>query len=107
MKEQFLPTICANLRVSTASVQGGRQYMEDEYVIKFEQCEHNNGDMFGYFAVFDGHGGDSAAQFARDHLLNEIKKQKDFWSDDDNIVMQAIKAAFIATHTLMWNDVGE
>lgn len=81
--------------------------MEDEFVIKFEQCPDNNGDMFGYFAVFDGHGGASAACFARESLLNEIKAQQGFWSEDDNDVMKAIKSAFITTHTLMWNDVGE
>ena len=81
--------------------------MEDEFVVEFEQCQDNNGDMFGYFAVFDGHGGDSAAQFARDHLLDEIKAHKGFWSDDDNTVMTAIKNAFLCTHTLMWNDVGK
>ena len=77
--------------------------MEDVLRVGFEKGLDGKEVEFGYFAVFDGHGGVEAAQFARDHLLNEIRKSKGFWSDDDEQVLKAIKLAFTNTHKLMWN----
>ncbi|XP_039612674.1 protein phosphatase, Mg2+/Mn2+ dependent, 1Da [Polypterus senegalus] len=55
-----------------------------------------------FFAVFDGHGGLEAAQFARDHLWMFIKKQRGFWSSDTEEVCAAIRKGFIACHHAMW-----
>lgn len=55
-----------------------------------------------YFAVFDGHGGREAALFARDHLWDFIKKQRGFWSNDDEEVCAAIRKGFVACHYAMW-----
>ena len=55
-----------------------------------------------YFAVFDGHGGAEAAAFARAELLGELTRRKDFWSDEDVVVVKAIKESFISTHLKMW-----
>uniref|UniRef100_A0A3B4AF87 PPM-type phosphatase domain-containing protein n=1 Tax=Periophthalmus magnuspinnatus TaxID=409849 RepID=A0A3B4AF87_9GOBI len=55
-----------------------------------------------FFAVFDGHGGGEAAQFARDHLWNFIKKQRGFWSRSDREVCAAIRKGFVACHHAMW-----
>lgn len=55
-----------------------------------------------FFAVFDGHGGREAAQFARDYLWDFIKKQRGFWSDCDREVCSAIRKGFVACHHAMW-----
>lgn len=55
-----------------------------------------------FFAVFDGHGGCEAAQFARDYLWEFIKKQRGFWSDCDREVCSAIRKGFVACHHAMW-----
>lgn len=55
-----------------------------------------------FFSVFDGHGGREAAQFARDHLWELMKKQRGFWSDSDREVCAAISKGFIACHHAMW-----
>lgn len=55
-----------------------------------------------FFAVFDGHGGREAAQFARDYLWEFIKKQRGFWSDCDREVCSAIRKGFVACHHAMW-----
>lgn len=55
-----------------------------------------------FFAVFDGHGGSEAAQFARDYLWEFIKKQRGFWSKCDEEVCSAIRKGFVACHHAMW-----
>lgn len=55
-----------------------------------------------FFAVFDGHGGREAALFARDHLWDFLKQQRDFWSKDYRKVCAAIRKGFIACHHAMW-----
>lgn len=55
-----------------------------------------------FFAVFDGHGGREAAQFARDYLWEFMKKQRGFWSDCDREVCAAIRKGFVACHHAMW-----
>ncbi|XP_064612423.1 uncharacterized protein LOC135476354 [Liolophura sinensis] len=92
-----------NLRVTESCDQGGRKYMEDRYAVHFERNEKGVVE-FGYFGVFDGHGGAEAAKFARDRLLEEITKYDEFWTDDDENVCQAIKAGFLDTHKAMWKE---
>uniref|UniRef100_A0A8C6WK83 Protein phosphatase, Mg2+/Mn2+ dependent 1D n=1 Tax=Neogobius melanostomus TaxID=47308 RepID=A0A8C6WK83_9GOBI len=60
-----------------------------------------------FFAVFDGHGGGEAAQFARDHLWDFIKKQRGFWSRCDQEVCAAIRKGFVACHHAMWKKLPE
>lgn len=55
-----------------------------------------------FFAVFDGHGGREAAQFARDYLWEFVKKQRGFWSDCDQEVCSALRKGFVACHHAMW-----
>ncbi|XP_017854979.1 protein phosphatase 1L isoform X2 [Drosophila busckii] len=51
------------------AVLGRRPHMEDRYII--EENINNNTDV-AFFAVFDGHGGEFAADFARDVLVKNI-----------------------------------
>lgn len=60
-----------------------------------------------FFAVFDGHGGREAAQFARDYLWEFMKKQRGFWSDCDREVCSAIRKGFVACHHAMWKKLRE
>lgn len=55
-----------------------------------------------FFAVFDGHGGREAAQFARDYLWEFVKKQRGFWSGCDREVCSALRKGFVACHHAMW-----
>ena len=55
-----------------------------------------------FFAVFDGHGGCEAAQFARNYLWDFVKKQRGFWSDCDREVCSALRKGFVACHHAMW-----
>lgn len=59
-----------------------------------------------YAGIFDGHGGKEASLFARDHLLKNIVQLKDFWSDDDEAILQAIREGFITTHFAMLRELG-
>ena len=70
-----------------ATHQGRREYMEDFVCIRRKQevnkskwnddcllkCSDTN--FVEYFAVFDGHGGSDAANFAHNYLLDEMTKQ--------------------------------
>ncbi|KAE9601760.1 hypothetical protein Lal_00041027 [Lupinus albus] len=82
-KKQNLMSFVPVLRSGEWSDIGGRPYMEDTHV--------SIGDLakkFGYnmlceetvslYGVFDGHGGQSAAQFVRDHLPKVIVEDADF-----------------------------
>lgn len=60
-----------------------------------------------FFAVFDGHGGREAAQFARENLWGLLKRQRGFWSSDHNEVCAALRKGFIACHHAMWKELPE
>ncbi|XP_029373206.1 protein phosphatase, Mg2+/Mn2+ dependent, 1Da [Echeneis naucrates] len=60
-----------------------------------------------FFAVFDGHGGREAAQFAREYLWDFMKKQRGFWSRCDRDVCAAIRKGFVACHHAMWKKLPE
>lgn len=66
------------------------------------QSDNRTQRSVAFFAVFDGHGGREAAQFARDYLWEFIKKQRGFWSKDDEEVCAAIRKGFVACHHAMW-----
>lgn len=103
----------AKVRVYASSAQGGRKYMEDEYaLVQYKlPLNHNNKDVlqrpFMFFGIFDGHGGEMAAQYSRDHLCRNIVKQKEFWSQDNRKVCLAIHRGFVRTQRDMLNEVGK
>jgi len=100
-----------------ATDQGRREYMEDFVRISRQQSVNKRNDniaakcseknLIEYFAVFDGHGGTDAANFAQNYLFDEITKQTGFWSQDARRVSKAITDGFISTSKVMWNVVGE
>jgi len=98
-----------------ATDQGRREYMEDFVCMNRQPSMKRNenftvkcnNNLIEYFAVFDGHGGSDAANFAQNHLLDEITKQAGFWSRDTTSVSRAISDGFISTSKAMWNVIGE
>ena len=80
--------------------------MEDYHAIKFIKKDDRDYE-FAYFGIFDGHGGPEASRFARDNLLNEITKYEQFWTDNDEDIMFAIRSGFLDTHQLMWKELGK
>ncbi|OQR74037.1 protein phosphatase 1D-like [Tropilaelaps mercedesae] len=82
------------IRTWSYSVQGDRQYQEDE--ILFDSDEH-----FLYFGVFDGHGGRQASSFAKEHLVANIKAQDGILDEDASLAIDAIKAGFADTQKAM------
>lgn len=67
-----------------------------------EVC-HSNSLRSCYFR----HGGDTASRFAKDHLMNFIVSNSEFWSDKDEDVLTSIRKGFIDCHLAMWKDLGE
>ncbi|KAL1428284.1 hypothetical protein MTO96_002679 [Rhipicephalus appendiculatus] len=96
-----------NLRVTGHCNQGGRKYMEDAFVVAYQQTKDKADLEYAYFGIFDGHGGREAALYAKEHLLDAIVKQSDFWSNNDEHVLRAIKHGFLTTHLGMWKEVGK
>ena len=82
--------------------QGGRDHLEDFILIPETE---ENGDAF--FAVFDGHGGQEAAKYARDNLWQTIKASEGFDSSNPVKMTKAIVAGFVQTHEDMWKVRGE
>lgn len=104
------------VRVYVAASQGGRKYMEDEYSIVHHKCPPNQTNSkraavlkrpFMFFGIFDGHGGEMAAQYCRDNLYQNIIRQREFWSDDDKKICLAIHRGFVRTQRNMLNEVGK
>ncbi|XP_075213504.1 protein phosphatase 1L [Lycorma delicatula] len=57
--------------VAAYAVQGRRPRMEDRFVVN----ENINNTGVSLFAVFDGHGGEFAANYARDNLINNLNNK--------------------------------
>lgn len=98
--------IIAGFRVFFDSHQGGRQYMEDVVSVMSDSEPRLADRGFASFAVYDGHGGLEAANFAKIHLVHQISRRAGFDSQKESDVVQAIKEAFISTHKMMTTVVG-
>ncbi|XP_016939282.2 uncharacterized protein Pp2C1 [Drosophila suzukii] len=93
-----------NMRVTGQCSQGGRKYMEDQFSVAYQESPITHELEYAFFGIYDGHGGPEAALFAKEHLMLEIVKQKQFWSDKDEDVLTAIREGYIATHFAMWRE---
>ena len=100
-------SIGVNLRVTGHCRQGGRKYMEDFFSVAYQQTEDERDLEYAFFGIYDGHGGAEAAAFAKEKLMETIVRHKNFWSDNDEDVLRAIKMGYIATHYAMWKEQGE
>mmetsp|Transcript_43092 Transcript_43092/g.69956 ORF Transcript_43092/g.69956 Transcript_43092/m.69956 type:complete len:660 (+) Transcript_43092:125-2104(+) len=72
------------------AAQGPRRNMEDRHVM-MQQVKGRPGEHL--FAVFDGHGGHRAAEFAAERLPEELLNSSEYDSDP----VSALKKAFLAT----------
>ncbi|XP_028817724.1 protein phosphatase, Mg2+/Mn2+ dependent, 1Lb [Denticeps clupeoides] len=54
------------------SIQGRRDHMEDRFQVVADVANKSHPSIFG---VFDGHGGEAAAEYAKTHLMEGLKKQ--------------------------------
>ncbi|KZC07213.1 PREDICTED: protein phosphatase 1D [Dufourea novaeangliae] len=98
-------SIGVNLRVTGHCNQGGRKYMEDMFSVAFQPTPDDKDLEYAFFGIFDGHGGCEAAAYAKEHLMNVIVKQKNFWSDRDEDVLRAIRDGYVNTHYAMWREL--
>ena len=95
-----------NLRASAYLHKGDRKHMEDEFQVAYQRTDDKKDIEYAFFAIFDGHGGKEAANFAKDNLMDNIVSLKLFWSDNDDEVLEAIKEGFLQTHMQMWKVLG-
>jgi len=102
---KMAPSIGLNLRVTGHCNQGGRKYMEDVFSVAYQQTEDEMDLEYAFFGIFDGHGGKEAAVFAKEHLMDNITKLPNFWSEDDDLVLGAIREGFLSTQQAMWADL--
>ncbi|XP_014226859.1 uncharacterized protein LOC106652435 [Trichogramma pretiosum] len=98
-------SIGVNLRVTGHCNQGGRKYMEDMFSVAYQQSSNDRELEYAFFGIFDGHGGGEAALFAKENLMDIIVKQKNFWSDNDEDVLKAIRDGYVNTHYAMWREL--
>ncbi|EPY42992.1 protein phosphatase [Angomonas deanei] len=75
----------SHLRVGCCSMQGWRKSMEDAHVAQLNigGCKKR-----AFFGVFDGHQSNEAARFCRAHMLDEVMKSADKYSDNYNSIFE-------------------
>jgi len=96
------PSIGVNLRVTGHCDQGDRKYMEDVFSVAYQHTKEGQDLEYAYFGIFDGHGGQHAAIYAKEHLMDNIVSNPYFWSQNDEDVLKAIKEGFLVTHMAMF-----
>uniref|UniRef100_A0A182J7P5 Uncharacterized protein n=1 Tax=Anopheles atroparvus TaxID=41427 RepID=A0A182J7P5_ANOAO len=97
-------SIGVNLRVTGHTSIGGRKYQEDYFSVAYQQTENDQNLEYAYFGIYDGHGGAEASLYAKEHLMNTIVSQKQFWSENDEDVLKSIREGYIQTHYSMWRE---
>ncbi|CAD5216619.1 unnamed protein product [Bursaphelenchus okinawaensis] len=86
--------------ITAAASRGCRKYMEDR--ISIEVTRNAEKQIDGIFvAVLDGHGGPEASSYVKQHLWSTIRDSEGFDSDDDDMVLKAMKSAFLQIHEEM------
>ena len=75
---------------------GSRPHDTKVLYLQFKRCR--NGEVFGFFGVFDGHGGPGAARYVRDNLFVSLEQDKCFPND-----MYSALSAFLSLRRVGWN----
>lgn len=87
----------SRLRIGFADTIGKRPTMEDEILIQGKLRGREDED---FVAVYDGHGGRSASEFAAKHLHGVlVQKLEEFENPED-----ALRQAFVTTNDMMRRD---
>eukprot|EP00049_Salpingoeca_infusionum_P001090 m.45075 g.45075 ORF g.45075 m.45075 type:complete len:380 (-) comp10863_c0_seq1:4339-5478(-) len=92
----------AGLTWGLSAMQGYRQEMEDAHIATTDM-EKLPGH--GFFAVFDGHGGDSAAIYSGSHFTDNIFQSSDFDAakiEDTEMLSTCLRNAHFFSDTDMW-----
>merc|ERR1712072_1216826 len=63
-----------------AGMYGWRASMEDAHVA--EEVTLPNGDKGAVFCVFDGHGGDAVAEFAKKNFMDVLTSQAEYQKEE-------------------------
>jgi len=79
--------------------------MEDVFSVAYQQTEDEMDLEYAFFGIYDGHGGREAAYYAKEHLMDNITKRQEFWSESDELVLKAIREGFLKTQQDMWGDL--
>ncbi|XP_068557650.1 protein phosphatase 1L [Cebidichthys violaceus] len=61
-----------NNNVAVYSIQGRRDHMEDRFEVLTDIANKSHPSIFG---IFDGHGGEAAADYVKAHLPDSLKQQ--------------------------------
>lgn len=77
------------LKFGMTSMQGWRENMEDSHVAKINLG--NTHSEWSFFAVFDGHAGDTASRYCAEHLLDTILQSNFPYDGKDAIRAGCIK----------------
>ncbi|XP_041125996.1 protein phosphatase 1L isoform X2 [Polyodon spathula] len=71
--------------VAVYSIQGRREHMEDRFRVITDLVNKTHPSIFG---IFDGHGGESAAEYVKTHLPEVLKQQLlNYEKDKENSVL--------------------
>ncbi|XP_022252832.1 uncharacterized protein LOC106468763 isoform X2 [Limulus polyphemus] len=80
--------------VSVCAIKNTRRKMEDRHVILHDlnvACDLQDVPHHSYYAVFDGHAGTEAANFAAAHLHWNIVQHPAFFTDTQTAIKEAFK----------------
>jgi len=80
--------------------------MEDFYDAKISKID---GDMVGFFGVFDGHGGSRAAQYLKQYLFDNLIRHPKFMTDTKlaiTEIYQQTDAEFLKASSSIYRDDG-
>ncbi|XP_054821255.1 probable protein phosphatase 2C 27 isoform X2 [Prosopis cineraria] len=93
-KKQNQMNFVPALRSGECSDIGARPYMEDTHICigdlgKKFGCDVLSEEVISFYGVFDGHGGESAAVFARDQLPRVIIEDADFPVELEKVVTRS------------------
>jgi len=87
-----------NLRYGMAAAQGRRPYMEDLFSLAFAR-QMDEGNEVGFFAIFDGHGGDRVAAFCVENMfkcfLRRFKASDKLSDLNDEDISDALTETFL------------